>query len=551
MLTKGRLGAKFIAAADAAALVPDGASVYYSGVGAVQHPRALTTALRDRFLQTGSPRGLTFVSQCNAGMGAKDHAFAHEGLIAAFITSNLMNHTYPQLAELILSNQIEGYFLPMGVLIEMMRAAAGGRLGVFTDVGVGSFVDPRVQGPGLNNRSQRTLVEPMTLAGQDLLHYRPLPIDVAFLKGSIADAEGNISFEDEALKLTSKVVALATRNAGGRVIAQVREVVEAGALDPHKVELPSFLVDAVVVEPNQWQIEASVQLDPRLAGHRRGALEPLPAFPLDDEKVIVRRAAFELFPGAVVNCGYRIPQVLLPRLCAEEGVEGRVTFSIEQGALGGRNPGGILHWNPTAWMRSDEVFTLYHGGGLDRAFLGFAQSDAAGDINLTRIGDYLPGPGGAIDIAHRTPEVVFCGTFTTGNADIRVEDGRLTIAREGSVKKFVRKVDQVTFSNRERLRKGQRFTIVTERAVFDLVAGGLLLREIAPGISIERDILSLSDVPITVPAEVATMDARIFREGLMGLGGILDAAATAPERRRTDADARPLAAAAAVRGRDG
>jgi propionate CoA-transferase len=511
-------------------LIRDGDRVFVSGVGYVQVPRFLTTALEARFLERGTPRGLQLVTQTMAGSAAGQFGrtgagygqdqFAHEGMITSYISSNLYPDWYPMLTGMILAEEVEAYLLPMGVMCHAVREAAGGRPGFLSKVGLWSYVDPRVEGPGVNAISTRELVRPIEIDGDEYLYYKAIPIDVALIRGSVADEEGNISLCDEPLKMSAKYAAMAAHNNGGVVIAQVKRVAKAGSLDPHLIDVPSILVDAVVIAEDQMQLEDIAEYIPALAGTYRQPVKT-PEIPLDEEKVIGRRAALELFPGAVFNCGFRIPQQKLPQLSLEENFNDLVNFSMEHGVLGGENMGGILHWNPSAWLDSPQTFDFYDGGGLHLAFLSFGQIDAAGNINLTRMGDYISGPGGALDIGHAARTIVFCGTFRQGGLRVEAGGGRLSIVRDGLRTKFIPQVDQVTFSERERRRKGQQWIVITERAVFRKEPDAFLLTEIAPGIDLQRNVLDKADFPIAVAPDVKEMDPRIFMEEPLGIRDLL------------------------------
>jgi propionate CoA-transferase len=426
----------------------------------------------------------------------------------------------PALSRMAVENVIEAYTLPQGVLSLLMREIAAGRIGLLTRVGIGTFADPRVEGGRLNASARDSIVELVHIEGEELLLYKAFPIDVAVIQGSIADTAGNITMENEPSNLEMLATAQAAYNSGGIVIAQVKRVVRAGELEARSVQIPGFLVSAVVVNPGQWQT-CEGENNIGFSGRYRIPLDGMPPLEFGARKWIARRAAMELRPGAIVNLGFGIADGVA-NIAAEEGLIGKFTFCIEQGLIGGIPAKGDIFGaclNPDALIDAPSQFDFFHGGGLDMAFLGMAQADAKGNLNVSRFGASVTGAGGFVDISQNTRKVTFCGTFTAGGVNIVCENGRLRIAREGKFKKFVPAVEQITFNADVARRRGQEILYVTERAVFALRPEGFTLTEIAPGVDLEKDILDQMEFRPRIDGAPALMDERIFLDQPMDLSG--------------------------------
>jgi propionate CoA-transferase len=505
---------KLASAEEAIRLVEDGDTVAVCGCENILLPEKLLGALEAGFLATGHPRHLTEIHPLLHGMniGVGLEHFAHEGMTDCVIGSGFSFLKTSLMTRMLLDDKLEGYVVPMGTVYALLRTAAAGSPFHLTDVGIGTFVDPRAGGGQVNARSRRELCSLELVREREYLLYPVIPIDVAIIRGTTADTNGNITLEDEPVSLGVRVLAMAARNCGGKVIAQVRRLAERGTLNPARVVVPGILVDAVVVDPSQ-SVSGGAALNPALTGEIRLPLETIPPLPLDARKVILRRASEEVRPGTIVNLGVGIP-VDIPRIALESGRPDATTFFPEQGSIGGV-PGGRAVFgtniNPEALLDSADVFDFFLGGGLDTTFLGFGQIDREGNVNVSRFGDIMPGCGGFIDITHRTKNVVFCGTFTSGGLGVEVGDGILRITAEGRNRKLVREVEQVTFNARAAGARGQRVTYVTERAVFRLEPGGMVMTEIAPGVQLERDILPGMDFRVTMSPGLRLMADRLFR----------------------------------------
>jgi propionate CoA-transferase len=508
-----------ITADEAARLVEDGDAILISGSGGGHSvPEALLAALEQRFLAEARPRGLTSVSVVGVGDRAALGAthLAHEGLLKRAITSALVDS--PGLVRLAAENKIEAYTLPQGVLSQLMRDMAAGRPGLLTKTGLNTFVDPRQQGGRQSACTPPEFVEVVSLAGEEWLFFKPVPVTVAFLRGTTADEDGNVTMEEEAVLGEMLAMAQATRRAGGIVVVQVKRMARRDTLPAKQVRIPGILVDFVVVDPGQRQTYATYY-DPSYSGELRIPVEHIKPLPFGPRKVIVRRAAMELFPGAICNLGAGV-STGLSTIAAEEGLLDVVYLTNEQGIIGGapisgRDSGGGQNF--AAMIEQPAQFDFYDGGGLDLAFLSFAEVDAEGNVNVSRFGDRIIGVGGFINIGQNAKCVVFGGTLTAGDLDVAWERGNTVIRREGRHKKFVPKLEQICYSARMGRERGQMALFVTERAVFRVGADGLELIEIAPGLDPERDVIAQMAFRPRVARDLRAMDARIFDPALMDL----------------------------------
>lgn len=503
---------KIIDHSDVGALVPNGCTLWIGGSGGGHAiPERLIQSLEKHYLETGKPQALTVANSVALGDWKETgvNRLAHRGLVKRLVSGGLSNT--PKMARLALDGEIEAYTFPMGVLSQLTREMASGRPGLITHVGLNTFVDPRLGGGRQGTRLGPDLVEVVHLAGREWLFYKPYEIDVAFIRATTADEKGNLTMEKEPIFGDNLSIAQATHRRGGIVIAQVERVAAAGTLSGKDVKVPGVLVDYVVVDPDPWQTYV-VKYDPGYAGDIRKPSTEIPVLPLDVRKVIARRAALELFPHAVVNLGFGVANGIA-FVAAEEGVYDRVTLTVEQGLVGGvpalgNDAGAAVNYD--AMLDMPYQFDFYDGGGLDMAFLSFAEVDAKGNVNVSKFGDNIVGPGGFINIAQNAKRVFFLGTLTAGKPELRITDRGLEVTREGTVRKFVPEVQQITWSARYALQQRQPARFITERAVFDLTSDGLALTEVAAGIDVRRDVLDLIPFPVLIPREPERMDARIF-----------------------------------------
>ena len=513
-----------MSAADAVAPIQPGATICISGSGGgLLEPDFILTALEQRFLTSGQPRDLTLVHAASLGDGEKSglNRLVHPGMVKRVIGGHW--GWSPRMSRMALDGDIEAYNFPQGVISLLFREIASGRPGLVTRTGLNTFADPRVEGGRLNPATPEDIVSLLSIDGQDYLFYRSFPVDAALLLGSIADERGNISFEREPAVLDALAMAMAAHNGGGRVIVQVKDIVPEGALDARLVKIPAFLVDAVVHHPQQWQTYEG-EYNASFSGERRIEKQSPPPLPLNARKIIARRAAMELRPYNVVNLGFGMPDGVAA-VAAEEGLWDKIFFTVEQGPVGGIPAKGAIFGvsaNPDAILDMPSNFDFYHGGGLGIAALSFAQVDASGNVNVSRFGDRLAGCGGFVDISQNAAKVLFLGTFTAGGLDLAIKNGRLAVRQEGRHRKFLHQVDQITFSGRYAAARGQSVLYITERAVFELVEGELMLSELAPGIDLERDVLRLIDFAPRLSPEVREMTPALLRPGPMGPDFFLD-----------------------------
>jgi propionate CoA-transferase len=529
---------KIVSAAEAIAIIRDGDTVACSGFIGSGTPDELVCALEKRFLDTGSPRDLTLVFAAAPGDG-KDRGLnrlARDGLVRRAIGGHWA--LVPKLAAMAVEGRIEAYNLPLGTLTQLFRDIAGHRAGTLTKVGLRTFVDPRHEGGKINARTLEDLVRVMTIDGEEWLFYKAFPISVALLRGTTADLGGNITMEREALTLDNLALAMAAKNSNGFVIAQVERICAHGALNPRHVQIPGVLVDCVVLASAENHLQTyATAYNPAFSGELKVPLDVLTPMPLDERKIIARRCAFELPMGGVVNLGIGMPEGVA-QVANEENVLSYVTLTAEPGVIGGLPQSGLdfgAAVNTEAVIHQNQQFDFYDGGGLDMACLGMAQVDADGHVNVSRFGPRLAGAGGFINISQSSRRVLFAGTFTAGGLEVKVENGQLRILREGRTRKFIKKVEQITFNGAYAAESGQPVLYVTERCVFRRGREGMELVEVAPGIDVDRDILAQMEFTPIV-RNPGLMDVRIFRdqpmeleETLLGIG-IAERVSYDPER---------------------
>ncbi|MFK7791297.1 MAG: acyl CoA:acetate/3-ketoacid CoA transferase [Devosiaceae bacterium] len=510
---------KILSAGDAAALIREGDTITTSGFVGIGVPEALLCALEQRFIETAAPRDLTLFFAAGQGDG-KDRGLnhlGHPGLLKRVVGGHW--GLIPKVARLAVDGLIEAYNLPQGVVSHLYRDIAAGKPGTLTHVGLGTFVDPRIEGGKINAKTREDLVSVLQISGQDYLFYRAFPVDVALLRGSTADPAGNISMEREALVIDGLAQAMAARNSGGIVIVQVERIAARGSLSPREVQIPAALVDAVVVaKPEDHMQTFATAYSHLFAGRFRAPPGAASNMDMGPRKIIARRAAFELPVNGVVNLGIGMPEGVAA-VAAEEGLLEHVTLTAEPGVMGGQPASGLdfgAAINTDAVIPQHQQFDFYDGGGLDLAVLGMAEVDASGNVNVSRFGPRLAGAGGFINISQNARQVVFAGTFTAGGLAVETDRERLSISSEGKARKLLDAVQQVTFSGARAMEIGTPVLFVTERCVFELTKQGLRLAEIAPGIDLQTDILDqMSFAPIVERLEL--MDARIFRAEPMGL----------------------------------
>lgn len=508
---------------EAAKLIPDGATVATTTFGLGALPEQVLVGMEERYAEEAHPEGITFISSSGIGNNQPgrglDHLTEQKGLVKRLISGHLGSS--PLTIQKVIEDEVESYLFPQGVITQLYRAIAGKKPGVITKVGLGTFVDPREEGAKANASAQEDLIELLEIGGEEWLNYRSFPIDVGLIRGTYADKDGNISIDHETGKLEWLALATAVRNSGGIVIAQVKSIVERGTIKPKDVSVPGMLVDYVVVaEDSQFHYQTmGTEYTPALSGEVRVPVDGIKPMDLSVRKVIARRAAMELKPNSVVNLGIGMPDGVAS-VAAEEGLADELTLTLELGAIGGTPAGGLdfgAAYNPQAIIEHPAMFDYYDGGGLDLAVLGLAQTDQNGNINVSKFGPKVTGPGGFINISQNTEKIVFVGTFTVGGK-AKIADGKLEITDQGRAKKFLNQVEQITFSGQYAAKSGQEVLYVTERGVFDLTADGKLrLIEIAPGVNLEADILAWMEFKPEIAEGLKTMPKEIFCEIWQGL----------------------------------
>lgn len=513
--------AEFITAREAAAKIPDGATIGIAGMGLSGWAEEIGCAIRDSFKETGHPCNLNLKQGSAMGdwreRGATRLGEAGPGLVTKWSGAHVGSAF--TLRELAVNNQLQCHCLPQGVIVNLWREIAAGRPGLLTKVGLGTFVDPRVEGGKMNSCTTDELVELVEFQGEEYLFYKGFKLDVAILRGTTADEKGNITFEHESIINEGLAVASAAKNSGGIVIVQVEYLTKSGTMNPKDVKIPGILVDYVVQATDKaacWQAEG-VYFEPAFSGQIKKPLAAIEPLPFDERKVICRRCAMELSKGDLVNLGVGMPADV-SKIVAEEGLLDEITMSTESGMVGGM-PSALPNfgsaYNPEATLVHGDMFDLIDGGGLDVTCLGIGEIDQYGNNNVSKFGPRLTGPGGFINITQATPKVIFCGSLV-GKAKVSVGDGKISIVEEGKIKKFVKEVEQITFSGKY-AGENQEILYVTERAVFKLIDKKITLIEIAPGLDLQRDVLDQMDFVPAIAEDLKVMDAGIFTEEWGGL----------------------------------
>ena len=518
---------KVISPEQAAALIPDNSVLSVSSSSGLGCPDLCLKAIGERFDKTGHPQNITSIHPIAAGdMYGIDgiDRIAKKGLLKRVLAGSLpsgpSSMDSPAIWKMIYANEVEAYNIPSGILFHMHREAAAKRPGILTKVGMGTYVDPRLNGARMNDLTPEAVVSLKEFDGEEWLYFKSIPVDVAIIRGTSADSEGNISMEHEGAYLGVYDQALAARNNGGIVIAQVKRIVEDGSIASQRVRVPGILVDHVVLDPDQMQT-TQTQYEPAISGEEQTDIGEFDLAAFAPDKIIARRAALEIENGDAVNLGFGI-SALVPRILLEEGQSDKVTWVIEQGAVGGVPLLGFAFGcssNAKAIVPSPDQFTYFQGGGFDRTMLSFMQVDRHGNVNVSRLSarpHVTAGVGGFIDITANARNIIFQGYFMAG-AKLSLADGKMCIDAPGKVQKFIPKVEHVTFSGKRAIETGQKVLYVTERCVMRLTAEGMELIEIAPGMRLQEDILDCSSCDLIVSENLKEMDASLFLDHALNL----------------------------------
>lgn len=512
--------AKIVSLENAVKKIKDGSVVAVGGFIGSGHAEAITAEIENSFLECGKPNNLTLIYAAGQG-DSKDKGlnhFGHKGLVSKIVGGHWA--LCPKLQKLAVNNEVEAYNLPQGIISHMYRDIAAGKPGNISKVGLNTFVDPRLDGGRLNEKTKEDIVKVINIEDEEFLFYKAIPIDVAILRATYADEDGNATFDKEVATLDATSMAQAAKNSGGIVILQVEKIVAKGTLDPRKVKIPGIYVDAIVVSKPEAHMQTYAELyNPAYSGEVKFPLSLTEPLQLDERKIIARRSAMELKPDSIINLGIGMPEGI-SSVANEEGMADTMTLTVESGPIGGVPANGLnfgASLNPSAILDQCNQFDFYDGGGLNLAFLGLAQCDKYGNINVSKFGTKIAGCGGFINITQNAKKVVYCGTFTASGLKIQACNGKLDILKEGKVKKFIDEVEQITFSGDYASKIKQEVLYITERAVFRLGNEGLILEEIAPGIDLERDILKNMTFKPIISENLKLMDERIFKDELMGL----------------------------------
>ena len=517
---------KVITAAEAAELIKDGDTIASTAFALAGWAEEVALAIEERFVKTGHPRDLTHVNAAGVGdRNLRGHSAwtAHEGLLKRLIIS----HTdfQQKTMELIEGNRVEAYNFPLGVILQLYTIIARRGPGLFTKTGMGTFIDPRHGGGKLNDITKEDMIEIATIAGEEWMHYKRFPVNVALIRGTTADEKGNMTCEKEGVSLEWLPVAQAAKASGGITIAQVETLAKTGSLNPKQVKVPGIYVDYIVVatQPQYQQQTGKTMFNRAFTGEVKVPLDSIPPLPLDGDKIICRRAAMEVKPGAI-NLGIGISQGIA-NVISEEKADDMVTLISESGSIGGI-PGVAgdfgHHYNAEASVDQHAHFSYYDGGGLDTAFFGLGECDKTGDVNASKFNGRVYGVGGFINVTQNAHKVVFTGAFTAGKNEVKISDGKLVIVQEGKHKKFLNKVALTSFSGKYAMDVGQTVLFITERAVFELTKEGMVLLEIAPGIDLEKDVLALMEFKPIISPDLKTMPGEIFQPKWGKLKGIIE-----------------------------
>ena len=517
--------ANFITAKEAADMIQDQSTVCTIAMTLVSASESVLKEIEKKFLEEGHPKDITLLHSCGQS-DRKDgiQHLAYEGLVKRIIGSHW--GLQPRWMDMIANNKVEAFCLPQGQIAQLYRSMACGLPGKMSKVGLQTFIDPRLEGGKMNDRTKPLddIVDIIKYKSEEYMFYNEIPIDTVLIRGTVCDEMGNLTTTEEAMKLEVLPAVLATKRYGGKVIAQVKRVVQNGTINPKDVTVPGVFIDGIVVCENpdvDHRQTSSWVYDPSYCGQARVPQGSIAPAEFNERKFIARRGTLELSKGSIVNLGTGIPNDMVGKICNEEGISDDIMITVESGIYGGVQAGGIdfgIGQNLVAMIGHHEQMDYYNGAGVDITYMGLGELDGEGNVNSTKMGSRCTGAGGFIDITQNAKIVVFCGTFTASGAKYRFQDNQLIVEQEGKIKKMVQQVAQVSFNGKLARNKGQKVVIVTERCVFELVKDGVELIEIAPGIDLQTQILDLMDFKPIISKNLKEMDRCLFKEdGTFGL----------------------------------
>ena len=520
----------FITAEEAVDRIKSGTTICTIGMTLVSACEAILKVLEKRFLETGKPNQLTYVHTCGQSdcIAGGAYRMAHEGMTKRVIGGYW--GLCPNMMELIYQNKIEAYNLPQGQMANMFHSMALREPGKISKIGLGTFIDPRIEGGKMNSRTKclEDIIDVVNIDGEEYLRYKEIPIDTLLIRGTYADEEGNISAEEEAMVLEVLPAVMAAKRFGGQIICQVKKVLKTDTISPKNVIVPGVLIDAVVVCENpleEHRQSSSWYYDPAYSGQAVTCKETNETLPLNIEKIIARRALMELEADAVINVGAGIPNDVIGGIITEEGIKDDVTITIESGIYGGQPARGVdfgVAKNAKALIPHDRQFEYYSGAGVDYAFMGAGEMDCSGNVNATKLGDKIPGAGGFIDITAGAKNVIFCSTFTGKGLKVGFDEEGIHILEEGKIKKMVKEVQQISYNGKIAAEMNQNMIFVTERAVFCLTPDGPLLVEVAKGVDLQKNILEQMEFEPLIADDLRYTDPCIYREQWLGLKTMLN-----------------------------
>lgn len=521
---------EFVTAKEAVRTIKNGDTFGMVGMTLSGSPEEILKEMERSYLEEGGPRDLTFVHA--AGISDKVggmNRLGHEGMLKRVVGSHW--GLAPNMMDIITNNKVEAFCMPLGVLAHLHSTVSRREPGMITKVGLGTFVDPRYEGGKMNDRTKslgEDMVELLEIDGEEYLRYKATKFDHLIIRGTYADELGNISTIDEGCVQELLPAVLATKKFGGKVIVQVRQKIASGSIPPKEVTIPGVFVDYVVVSENPFENHRQSSgwyQDDTYSGQRKAPAAELDIIPLNERKVIGRRAMMQLMPDTVINVGTGIPNDSVGPILAEEEMMNDIMVTVESGIYGGVPAGGMdfgISQNAEALIPVDDQFDFYEGAGVDYTFMGCGELDSHGNINATKMGNIAPGSGGFVDITSAAKNVVFCSTFMGKGLKVKFDEEKgVEIVQEGKICKVVKDVLQVSFNGELANKRGQNVYYVTERCVFKIGIDGPEIIEVARGIDLKKDILDKMEFTPKISKDLKEIPTCIYREGKFGLKEIV------------------------------